>query len=96
MNDPQPVQGDFPVFVEDTTEEPREEQYIVTGQHPVLEHRPGEVFTATLPLIQREYFLQYGQLAVVKDGKWEDINVTEDTTSQESEPAGEDETSTEE
>lgn len=47
--------------------QPVEKTYKVVGTQAVLDHRPGEEFTATLPFDQEESYLTYGHLAVVED-----------------------------
>lgn len=68
-NDPQPVEGDVPGFAPPQQEERVERRYIVVGTQPVLEHSPGEVFTATLSAEQEENFLTYGQLALAPEAQ---------------------------
>lgn len=46
-------------------EQPQEKMYIVSGQHAVLDHQPGETFTATLDPEQERNYLEYGHLQLV-------------------------------
>lgn len=43
-------------------EQPQEKTYFVSGQHAVLDHQPGETFTAVLDPEQEKNFLEYGHL----------------------------------
>lgn len=50
----------------------RKRRYVVTGIHPVLGHKPGTEFTATLPEVQEAALLAGRGLAVVQDKRPDD------------------------
>lgn len=43
--------------------------YEVVGTAPILDHEPGETFTATIPREQERYLIAIGGLAIVKKSK---------------------------
>lgn len=51
-----------PALVPDPPPPPVEAAYTVTGTQRVLDHDPGETFTATLPPDQEQYYLTGGHL----------------------------------
>lgn len=65
--DPQPYEGDEPGWLPQTEPELVEKQYIVVGSQAVMDHNPGETFTAKLTVEQERNFLQYGQLALAQN-----------------------------
>jgi hypothetical protein len=42
-------------------------RFKVVGTQPILDHRPGEEFSAVLPKDQEQFFVDVGGLEVIKE-----------------------------